>query len=754
MMRSALLLVLCLAAGPTPGQEPFESGILEDVLVDRVVWPVRFQPVTEGGCEDARADQVEVREDGREMRVTELGRHRLPTVHVLLIDTSGSMVPFFTDARQAASSYIHALPAPDRVVLASFDENLRLWVGPTFDRNAAIEALDRIDGHNTRYTSLWDAVYNLLLYLDGISDRKVLVMVTDGCDSLSLPTHTYESTLDLVFHASHLTVLPVAVGGTVTCPYTGGGTVPLATKTYLETLARRTGGQLFEARSGKALIAAFEEIIRRLSQEGYIVWAGTPFGEGPKDRPEKNDSRWRAVRIHPRSKQRCRVTSAGPPSRLVERPGSRRPPPTRARLEVDGDRLSGVVADLLRERGQLYDAKRSRRAGQFIVSRDRAPIVDLRMVEVRLPSFDALRRQRPDPAWQILGLMEVCLAMPACSGGDSPWPPRFMVQGQTFFDIRADLARALLEAPGYGAWARARIRADREQEADRLLEEAAASHPRGEETRRTVRKALLERPLREIEVLRYLGEWLGDIHVPTVVTDLEAEAANEPGGDLDRRLRRAWPLFTRWFGPPTAWRSATLLLPAFDPDRPAVGFRRLHLPVPAEGQLPGDLIPARPVALEFLAWARGPARLHALAPEKVRVTKIRYSRASTASGHRFHDWLYREQYRDLIRANESLWSLRIQVAPGAAARPATAGTDARLTLEVLFFLRPDAFAELVPPERRDSIRKPDARGRGRYDLSAGPFCVRFPRFEEERADKGFAAGLMGTLQALGRDCPP
>ena len=754
MMRAILILALLLPTGTGVDSEPADLDIVENVLIERVTWPVRLRPTAESGCEEIDAAHIEVREDGVEMRVTELDRHHLPIVHVLLIDTSGSLVGDFSDARRAAARYVRALPATDRFMLATFDEDLRLWVGPTLDTDAAIRELDSIDAHSDRYTSLWDATSNLLTYLDGIADRKVLVVVTDGCDSLSLPAHTYESTLELVIHSTHLTVLPIVVGGTRTCPYSGTGTIALSPRTHLESLARRSGGELFHVGTYDRLAGVFEDIILRLSQEAHVVWVGSPFGAGPKDRPRSKDRRWRTVKIRSRAPQGCRVISAGPPSRLVERVAARAARPPVVRLTTDDGRMVGVVRDMLRQRGHLYDVERSRRSGRIIISRDRPPLIASRPVEVVLPEFETLRADPPDPARQFLDVMEWCLETPRCADPETAWPLPFLVQGQTFFDIRADLARALLGAPGYGEWARARVRADREQEAERLLDAAAARQPLTELARSMVRTALLERPLGQREILNYLGAWLGDDAISSLLATLEVEAANAGGEELARRARRVWPLVTRWFGPPAAWRVATLLVPAFDAGRQVVGFRRLHLPVPQEGRLPDDLFPARPVVLEFLDWARRAGHLGALAQERVQVIGISYRAAGQAATRRFREWLRREEYADLLHADELIWSVRVVVVPRTTESVATHRVQPRAVFEVLFFLRPDALVWLVAPERLDPARRPDTRGRDRYDLYEGPFCVQFPDRQAGDQSDGMTAELMRQIFQQGRDCPP
>ncbi|MFQ5718775.1 MAG: VWA domain-containing protein [Acidobacteriota bacterium] len=748
--RLVLAVGLCLSPGATVGAAPPGPALTETVLVDRVVWPVRFQPGRGGSCDAITPADAEVLEDGVPVRVTEIAPHRLPTAHILLIDTSGSMMSVFEAARRAAARYVQALPAGDRVALATFDENLRLELAPTGDHRAALSAVDRVVAHGSRYTSLWDAVYNLVSYMEDTADRVVLVVVSDGCDSMSLPWHTYETTRDRIRRSAGLTLLAVAVGRTGTCPRTMDGTVPLSSRTYLESLARQSGGELFTASSGKALIGAFDDLIARLKQEGSVVWSGVPFGQGPKDRPEGNDSRWRKVEVRSRLRRQCRITSAGPPSRLVTRDGQPASPrAARARLHVDGLRLDGVVDDTILARGPLYDAARARTTG-LPVTLDRHPRVVTRAVQARLPPFDAQATTPPDPARHLLDLARDALAAVSGDGAETSWPPRPLIHGQTFFAIRESLARALLTAPGYGSWARARIRRDRRQHADRLLAAAAAKGPVSEAASRRVRQAILERPVESREVLRYLGAWLGDVDATAALGELEVQAANEPTGRLAADVRRAWPLLHDWFGPPTAWRAVATLRPAFDPVRDAVGFWRFHLPRPVAGVPPPGLIPARPVALDVLSWLARHDLLAGAATRPVPIRSVRYRPASGGTQARFRDWLWRRGFPSLVRVGDPVWTLRITLGRSPPGPTGAATPAAGSRFELLFFLRPDALGPLRSPDA--PVQMLDAEGRDRYDLDSGPFCFGFPDVADGAEADDLVTHLVTGLQRLDRNC--
>jgi len=599
------------------------SDLLESVLVERIVWPVRLKPLAPDGCDSLTPSHILVREDGEPATVTEIERHDLPTLHVLLIDTSGSMMGLFTYTRSAAEEYIRALPAGDRVMLATFDEDMRLWVPPTVDRNLILDALDRITVHPDHNTALWDAVDNTLHYLQWEDSRKVLVLLTDGCDSLSLPAHNYDATLERAITARRLTIFPVAMGNR---PFPGarspscfvaqrGKSLP-SPRNILEPLARRTGGELIISQGDLGMSRAFRQILKRLSQEAAITYSALPFGEGPQDKVRKGH-RWRRVRVEGSDIDTCRVSSAGPPQRRVQPHALPTPPPSADIFEDHEGLKVAELEDVVLSRGQLYDEQAYLTAGRMTLEMDRDPLMGTREAGVMIPPFTAPQAMAGQPHLLLEALLKLCRDPQDCLNPSGRVLP--FVYGQSFFDLRPHLGRLLLAQPGYGEWARAGIRAERLEQIERLLDEAGDDL--STQARTQVRETLLNRPLSAREVQSHLSLWLGDVSAADLAADLEVQASLD--ATTRRRLRRQWPLLAVWFQPPTRTRTLTLLVPGYDRRREAFGFYRIHLPGTRRG-LPEDLIPPRPMATRILDWAHGPDGLSLLRRQPHRLVAVRY----------------------------------------------------------------------------------------------------------------------------------
>ena len=107
-------------------------------------------------------------------------------------------------------------------------------------------------------TRLWDGlVFNLNSFV-GLPSRRAVVVLSDGADTES------DATVDEVAQALRLSgvlLFPVSIG-----------TTDEATRTALQSLARESGGQWFEARTVSDLASVFAEVERILRGQIQITY--------------------------------------------------------------------------------------------------------------------------------------------------------------------------------------------------------------------------------------------------------------------------------------------------------------------------------------------------------------------------------------------------------------------------------------------------------------------------------------------------
>ncbi|MBL8188109.1 MAG: VWA domain-containing protein [Acidobacteria bacterium] len=137
-----------------------------------------------------------IREDGVPQKVEDFSSTEAPFNVALLIDTSRSTQNKLNTIRKAALAFIKQLQANDRVMIVTFDEQVRFVSDFTNNR---VELERSIKNLKTSYlTSLYDAIQlTINEKMATVKGRKAIVILTDGVDTASKRA-TFESTLELV----------------------------------------------------------------------------------------------------------------------------------------------------------------------------------------------------------------------------------------------------------------------------------------------------------------------------------------------------------------------------------------------------------------------------------------------------------------------------------------------------------------------------------------------------------------------------
>lgn len=617
--RAALLVAVFVGAAvhgssPPDAGPPEEDGVRERVLVRRAHWPVLIEPVA--GLRDAprlcaslAAGQVEVLEDGVPARVTALGPRPLPRLHALLIDTSRSMLDsgLLEAAKRAAAEYVDSLPADEPALLASFDVSLVLAAPPSTDRERLREAIDEL-GPVSNGTALWDAAYYLVAYLGPQPEEKVLVLLTDGEDSDSLPGNTARRVADLAAATANLTVFSIRM----VRPAERQG---LTARGALTGLARQTGGEYFEIEEASALDRVYRRICERMDGRLYVSYAPPPFGSGPRDRKSGNGFRWREVRVRAADGVPCRVTALRAPERFEAERGTPVPGrgvPAYFNSPGPGAQISGRASDLLVATGPLYDAGRLLDAGKLQATVNREPLHAMRHVVVEASDLTLARSEIASPEDLLLHMLRRDLPAPASILDDPSARPAFLVDGYTFLEMREVLGRALIERrPDYRRWAEDRLAVRVEAEIHSLVARAPQANGLTAEEMVTLRAALLADASSPEEGTAHLlvAEWLGDVPARQVALDLERRVADRLLADSDadareeaRAVERGWHKLGLWFPPAVGSRVLTPLIPAWEPATGRVGFYRFVLAWPHSFDERPRTVPVRPLALATVHW--------------------------------------------------------------------------------------------------------------------------------------------------------
>jgi Ca-activated chloride channel family protein len=134
-------------------------------------------------------------EDGVEQDIESLMAVETPFHVALVLDTSNSTLFKFDDIQDAAFAFIKQLRQDDQVMVVSFDSKVRFHCDFTSDYDELRRAIDetRIGGS----TKLYEAVDKVIDRLGQIEGRKAVVLFTDGVDTASRRAN-YRNTIEKV----------------------------------------------------------------------------------------------------------------------------------------------------------------------------------------------------------------------------------------------------------------------------------------------------------------------------------------------------------------------------------------------------------------------------------------------------------------------------------------------------------------------------------------------------------------------------
>lgn len=272
---------------------------------------------------DLRKNDFRIFEDGVEQEVAYFASVEKPFTVALVIDTSASTQFRLDEIQDAAIAFINQLRPDDRVLVVSFDEQVRVLAEATNDRYVLRDAIRRT--HTGGNTKLYDAVdFVINQRLNRVSGRKAIVLFTDGVDTASKHA-TYQTTIRdaeeldaLIYPVQYDTYNDAGgMGGGTTWPTSrrvphsttgilidilggvlggGGGNVRIGgggggpgssrddymrADAYLHDLSYKTGARLYRADTTRDLTQSFALIAEELRLQyslGYYPKAQAPAG--------------------------------------------------------------------------------------------------------------------------------------------------------------------------------------------------------------------------------------------------------------------------------------------------------------------------------------------------------------------------------------------------------------------------------------------------------------------------------------------
>lgn len=312
------------------GPEEVDAGDIIKVNTTLVTLPVSVMDRDGRYIPNLRKEDFRLWEEGVEQDVAFFSAVDKPFSLVLMIDTSGSTRFRLEDIQDAAITFVNQLRRDDRVMVVSFDDDIRVLSEFTNDRNRLRDAIRQTETGNG--TKLYDAV-DLVINrrLSQISGRKAIVLFTDGVDTTSrfasyASNITDAEELDaLVYPVQYDTFMDMSGSGGGGWPGAGSPTGTIndilgqifggmgrgrgsrggsgrggsgtsrgeyeTANRYLQEMAERTGARTYKADSMQNLATAFSNIAEELRRQYSL-------GYYPKNPAQAGQRRQVRVRVN------------------------------------------------------------------------------------------------------------------------------------------------------------------------------------------------------------------------------------------------------------------------------------------------------------------------------------------------------------------------------------------------------------------------------------------------------------------------
>jgi Ca-activated chloride channel family protein len=293
LLVGALLGVTCLAAAQVPSGAPVFSTDLEMVHVTATVLDDKGRLI-----DDLAEEDFTVLENGRPQKIQIFGRAAQKGEHQslsldlgMLLDTSQSMLQELKLSQEAAVRFLEAIPRARELYTIFFDQDIRISRYDSENQQGLFERIHSAKGGGN--TALYDAIAVYLSRIEEAPGRKVLVLLSDGEDSISDVTL---GELLRIVRGSPVTIYPIAFTG----GFPTGSSRAIKSRAVLNDLAAVTGGQVFNPHASRELAGIYRKILAELSAQYVLGFVSDEQARDDKFRKLKVEIRRDGVRVRHR----------------------------------------------------------------------------------------------------------------------------------------------------------------------------------------------------------------------------------------------------------------------------------------------------------------------------------------------------------------------------------------------------------------------------------------------------------------------
>ncbi|MFL6467008.1 MAG: VWA domain-containing protein [Pyrinomonadaceae bacterium] len=261
---------------PLPSTSPTPKKDDDEVIkVDSALVPIPVSVLDSNGraITNLKLTDFELRIDGRPAEIGDLARSETPIRLAMLFDNSSSVRVAREFEKDAAVRFFRQVVRPDKDLasLFSVSTTTRMEQGLTRDVSLLVNAIEMFPQPEGA-TALLDGLTLAAEYLGGVQGRRVIVIVSDGDDTIS--DLSFEQMLKAI-QIANCQVYVVKTTDFENYKRTGvrGGNAnlrQLAAERRMIELTRQTGGNVYSPIDEDELDRAFRQISAELSQQ-YIL---------------------------------------------------------------------------------------------------------------------------------------------------------------------------------------------------------------------------------------------------------------------------------------------------------------------------------------------------------------------------------------------------------------------------------------------------------------------------------------------------
>src|SRR5437660_2289709 len=237
-----------------------------------------------------KLEDFELRIDGQPNVISDLSRAETPVRMAMLFDNSGSLSEFREFEKRAAIRFFRNVLRPvDQAAVFSVSTDVTLAEPLTNDARRLELTIDGF-GKPEGATSLFDGIIQAGAYLHTYPGRRVIVIVSDGVDTVSRAD--FDTTLQRAL-ADDCQIYVVQTG-----LYENANLRALAAERRMEEFASQTGGAAYIPKSAEDLDDAFAQIAADLAQQYILSYYPAA---------DKRDGKYHLIAVKVKTKPNARV---------------------------------------------------------------------------------------------------------------------------------------------------------------------------------------------------------------------------------------------------------------------------------------------------------------------------------------------------------------------------------------------------------------------------------------------------------------